>query len=294
MFEQRFSLEIPVRLGNLTLSFFVSDSLYAVGADCVSTPHNHGSHYELRYVLRGQGRQMVGNTTVNTSPGELLLIYPGEYHYQSAENIRTDLTQYNLRFALMELPQNAPSRQRRAHERLVEALRSTRVLQDAETRMAEPFRRLTEEIRRRNDGYFYVLQAMCTVILTELLRLLPEFAATAVFPAEELKYNGYWRLQIDRFLSTRYGDDVRLQDLADAVKLSKRQTERLMQREYGMGYSQKLTETRIQFARYQIRHTNKPLRQIAMDCGFQSYGYFWGCFRRITGISPGEARKMQE
>jgi len=293
VFEQRFSLEIPVKLGNLTLSFFVSDSLYAVGEECVSTPHNHGSHYELRYVLHGQGRPTVEDTLLDTARGELLLIYPGEYHYQSEEYISADLTQYNLRFALMELPQSAPSRQKRAHERLTEALRSTRVLRDTELCMAEPFHRLTEEIRQRNNGYFYVLQATCSVILTELLRLLPEQIATAVFPAEELKYNGYWRLQIDRFLSQRYGDDVCLQDLADAVKLSKRQTERLMQREYGMGYSRKLTETRIQFARYQIRHTDKSLRQIAADCGFQSYGYFWSCFRRLTGTSPGELRQRE-
>ncbi|MBQ9132148.1 MAG: helix-turn-helix domain-containing protein [Clostridia bacterium] len=290
LFDLPFSLEIPVNIGNLKVSFLVSETLYAVGKECVSTPHNHGSHYELRYLVGGKGVQIVGETPIQASCGDFLLIYPGEYHYQSLQGCGDDLAQYNLRFSLREPAPGATSPQKRAYAEVISGLDRLRWGRDTERRLEEPFCRLTREISRREPGYFYSLQAMCAVIFTELLRLLPEDARMHVFSGEELRYGGYWRVRIDRFLNARYGEAICLQDLADAINLSKRQTQRLMQREYGMGYSQKLTETRIQYAKYQLSYTQKSLQQIAYDCGFQSYGYFLTCFRKLTGMSPGEFR----
>jgi AraC-like DNA-binding protein len=221
----------------------------------------------------------------------LILIYPGEYHYQSRENCSVDLAQYNLRFLLREPTQNAKSQDKKAYGDLVLALKSFRWGKDREHRFENLFSGLLQEIHSKKAGYFYNIQALCTLIFTELIRLLPENVWVSVFPAEELRYNGYWRVRIDGFLSTRYSDPIRLQDLADAINLSKRQTERLLQKEYGMGYSQKLLETRIQFAKYQLQHTDKSVQQIAYDCGFQSYGYFLNCFRKVMGISPQDVKK---
>jgi AraC-like DNA-binding protein len=291
--EFPFSLEIPVRVGRLSASFFVTENLYAQGEQCISKPHNHGSHYEIRYLIRGGGIQTIGEHPVKAEKGELILIYPGEYHYQSRENCSADLAQYNLRFLLREPTANAKPRDRKAYGDLVSALKSFRLGQDRGRRLENPFSRLLQEIHRKEAGYFYNIQALCTVIFTELIRLLPESVWGSVFPAEELRYNGYWRVRIDGFLSNRYADPIRLQDLADAINLSKRQTERLLQKEYGMGYSQKLLETRLQFAKYQLQHTDKSIQQVAYDCGFQSYGYFLNCFRKVLGSTPQEIKKRE-
>lgn len=294
MLDFPFSLEIPVSIGRLKLSFLVTETLFAQGDQCISKPHNHGSFYEIRYLDRGRGVQTVGEMPIQTEKGELILIYPGEYHYQSKQDCSDDLAQYNLRFLLKEPSENANLQEKKAYKELSVALRNFRCGRDEEHRLEKPFSGLLKEIQNKEAGYFYNIQALCTVIFTELVRLLSESIWNIVFPADELRYNGYWRVRIDGFLSNRYADPIHLQDLADAINLSPRQTQRLLKREYGMGYSQKLLETRIQFAKYQLQHTDKSVQQIAYDCGFQSYGYFAECFRRVTGISPQEMRKREQ
>ena len=294
MFDLPFSLEIPVKLGNLYLSFWVTETLHAVNEECISLPHNHGSHYEIRYIVKGSGKQVIGETLIEANPGDLILIYPGEYHYQAGEGVTPELEQYNLRFFLKEPAEDAAKSQIRAYGELTAALRNIRCAYDENARLKDLFQRLTKEIQCKEIGYFYNLQALCSVIFTELLRLLPQTALVHAFPSEELKYNGYCRLQIDHFLKDHYGEAVCLQDLSDTIGLSKRQTQRLIQREYGMGYSQKLMETRVQFAKYRLLHTDTPIQQIAYDCGFQSYGYFLTCFRKLTGQSPATVRKQKK
>ena len=235
--EMPFSLEIPVRVGRLNLSFFVTENLYAVGEQCASKPHNHGSHYEIRYLVQGSGVQMLEGTPLSIEEGEWILIYPGEYHYQGQADCSVDMAQYSLRFLVQEPSTTAKPSEKKAYADMILSLRSLRRGRDTERRWGELFAGVLREIHGKKAGYFYSVQAFCTVIFTELIRFLPKSVWISVFPAEELRYNGYWRVRVDGFLNNRYADSIRLQDLADAINLSKRQTERLLQKEYGMGYS---------------------------------------------------------
>jgi AraC family transcriptional regulator len=50
---------------------------------------------------------------------------------------------------------------------------------------------------------------------------------------------------------------------------------------------------RTEMARWLLIHTDKPLADIAFDCGFFDQSHFTNVFRRRTGASPGAFRREQ-
>ena len=291
LFQKPFSLEIPVSVGVLNVRFFINENLYVVNSECASVPHNHHD-YELRYVASGRCDQIIGISTYSASAGELLLVYPLEYHCQSQISDATDFSQYNLRFYL-DPPANAgeDSIQQRAYTNMVNLLRDTRKLRDTDSTLLTFFRQLSEEIYQKRAGYISNLKALCCLIMTQVIRLSGGSNAW-IFPAEELKYRGYERTIIDEFFRRQYLTDVTIRDLADDMRVSVRQVNRIMHRMFGISFTQKLTEMRLWEATRQMTATDKTMAQISKDCGFQNYNTFFVNFQKIHRMTPAEFRLM--
>lgn len=139
---------------------------------------------------------------------------------------------------------------------------------------------------RKKNGFFFALQGYCTVLATEILRL----SENNVFGNEKTGRCVLWRTKLDEFFFSRYGEDVRIADLAGEMNLSLRQTERLIKKVFGITYSEKLTDTRLRRAKELLKTTDKLVKDIACECGFVSNGYFSKCFNRHTGMTPTEYR----
>ncbi len=282
------SLEIPISFGNVRISFFVYENLFFAGALCASIPHSH-SEYELLYTVRGDGRQTVDGKDVICRAGDLLLLRPDTYHYQSAEKISEDVERCSFRFFLRPPAPSAAPNEQKGYHALRDALDRIFLLRDGEGKLYDCFSRLHRELSERRLGYFECVRATCTLLLTELLRLA-EADGDGIFPSEELRHATYFRNRIEGFLRWRYAEKVGIEELAEALHLSTRQTARLLHRYWGMSFVHKLTEVRLAQARVLLTETQTPLIKVATACGFQSYSYFCTCFRRATALSPGAYR----
>ena len=86
------------------------------------------------------------------------------------------------------------------------------------------------------------------------------------------------------FFSNRYSEDVRLSDLAEAIHLSERQTERLVIEHTGRGFRDELTETRVKIARQRLADKNMTLGEIAGYVGYRSYAGFWKAMKKSGAI----------
>ena len=82
-----------------------------------------------------------------------------------------------------------------------------------------------------------------------------------------------------------------LEELAAILHLSVRQTQRLLQRNFGKTFSQKLNEARIAAAAQLLLNTGLSVTEIGERTGFSSIEHFSSSFRRFTGVSPTQYRK---
>lgn len=83
-----------------------------------------------------------------------------------------------------------------------------------------------------------------------------------------------------------------LDTLADKLKLSTRQTQRLLMEYYGKSFQQKKTEARMSVAAILLSDKTRSITSIAEDLGYSSIEHFSSAFKNFYQINPREYRKQ--
>lgn len=97
-------------------------------------------------------------------------------------------------------------------------------------------------------------------------------------------------LQIIRVMQRNLEIPISLDLMPDKVGLSRRQIERLFQRNLGTTPGQYYLSLRLTRARQLLLSTNLPITHVLVACGFSSSSHFSRCFRNEFGIRPHEMR----
>lgn len=112
-------------------------------------------------------------------------------------------------------------------------------------------------------------------------------------PAEEGK--GFRELAASiRYIQSRYGQSLRVEELARMSSLSTYQYERRIKKIFHVTAGQFIIKTRIDAARRLLETTGKPIVDVAVECGFFDQSAFTRQFKATTGLTPGNYRKQME
>lgn len=87
-----------------------------------------------------------------------------------------------------------------------------------------------------------------------------------------------------------FADPVSPASLAKRSGLSPARFARLVKRIFGITPSQLITKTRLAAASVMLRETQRPVADIALDCGFFDHSAFTRAFRSATGTTPTQFR----
>ena len=85
-------------------------------------------------------------------------------------------------------------------------------------------------------------------------------------------------------------EPLRLEELADAVGLSRRQVERLFHLQLQRSPARYYLELRLERARMLLIQSAMPVIEVAVACGFVSSSHFSKCYRETYGCSPQATR----
>ena len=99
---------------------------------------------------------------------------------------------------------------------------------------------------------------------------------------------------IEDYFNEYYDRNISLKKLSELLFLSEKQTERIINKYFGMGFKQFLCKTRIKIAQNLLRDTDKEVKQISEEVGYQSYNGFYTAFKRETGFTPLDYRKKHQ
>ena len=67
---------------------------------------------------------------------------------------------------------------------------------------------------------------------------------------------------------------------------SREHVNRLIRQYYGKTTTELVQELRLEYARRELLMTNRPIMEIALDCGWSNLGYFYRLFRAYFGVTP--------
>lgn len=98
-------------------------------------------------------------------------------------------------------------------------------------------------------------------------------------------------LFVDQYFLGGYAGQS-LDDLARALSLSPRQTQRLLHRYYGKPFSSKTLESRMGVTSLLLAETDRSIADIGCYTGYSSPAHFGVAFRRYFGMAPSDYRRQ--
>lgn len=127
--------------------------------------------------------------------------------------------------------------------------------------------------------------ARMTMILIDILRAASPASPPAGLPSRSAPWQTNMAM-IDEFFSPwpeAIGSET---DLAQRLRLSRHQLNRIIQQNYGMSFRQKLKLAKMDYASWLLRSTDYSCYQISMLCGYTAESSFYKAFGAYFNMSP--------
>lgn len=151
----------------------------------------------------------------------------------------------------------------------------------------EPVLLRLESIAREEAPDYELYESEClTQLMTLLLTKKPERGGHA--SGETLQK---WE-QIHQYLEEHFAEKITLEDLGKRFSVSKYYMLRGFKRRYSVTIVQFINQCRMNYAKNELRFTDKQIDTIAEECGIHDSSYFNRIFRTTEGISAGAYRRQ--
>ena len=247
--------------------------------------HGH-TFMEIVLVLAGKGVHLAGEAAAEISAGDVLLVYPGILHgYDRTETLGLVNLVYDPQYLALPLldGNRMPLFQRfmvprtpSAPEQVVQPL--LHLTRTEQRRAASRIRRLAAEIGSERPGRMFFGLALFMELITELCR---SETATATHTDME-----YLVGEAIRYMHNHLPDTIRMEALAGLVNMSRRNFFRHFRNATGKTPAEYLKELRLASAMELLRHSDLPIGEVALRCGFCDGNYIGHLFRERLDTTP--------
>ena len=244
--------------------------------DWHSTMH---SHYfsEFIYVLHGQGRFLVENTVLDIKENDLVIVNP------HVEHTETSLKDHPLEYIVLGVdnviftfdPLGAASSYRLYH------------YQEQASQMNWYLKTMLREVENKALYHEVVCQNLLQVMISHMMRLA-NFTLSVVSSRRLRSVSS----SAKRFIDDHFKEAVTLQELADELHVGKFHLIHSFTEDYGISPINYLIARRVEESKTLLKTTDLNIAKIASFTGFSSQSYFSQCFRRLSGFTPNEYRRI--
>ncbi len=247
--------------------------------------HSHGNGcYEIHYIPAGYGKLRANGSFYDIVPNTLFVTGPHVEHAQ------TPAQQDPMQEYCIYLKFDHPSRGKSASP-TVESFLSVpfwfgRDGQDIHTLML----RLFAELRQRYTGYQEQVSLLLSQLVIYMVRNYEQrqISSTSFAPKNLTDAKS---VIIEEYFLYEY-QSLSLGALADRLKLSPRQTQRLLMESYGKSFQQKKAEARMSAAAILLSDPERSITSIAEVLGYSSGEHFSGAFKSYYHMCPRDYRRL--
>lgn len=127
---------------------------------------------------------------------------------------------------------------------------------------------------------------VCRSLLGTLAHLIVRSLETASLLPAGLDVADFTSRQVIEYLRRHYAENISLDDVAEAVHLSRNYLATVFRRETGKTIVGALTEIRLEHAKHLLVEQRRPVREVAAAVGFRSPEHFCRVFQRHENIPP--------
>jgi len=247
--------------------------------------HSHGAGcYEIHYIPSGYGKLEAEGACYDITPDTLFVTGPHVEHTQIP--IQPDpMQEYCVYVKIDHSARNGAS------SAVIDAFTSTPFWIGKDVQGIHGLLRLLfDELEHRYIGYQNQTGLLLSQLLIYIVRNYQHcqvsrtpFARKNLADAKFVIIEGYFLYEYQT---------LSLSVLADRLKLSPRQTQRLLTEYYGKSFQEKKTEARMSAAAVLLTDKNRTITSIAEELGYSSSEHFSSAFRKYYQTTPREYRKQ--
>ena len=278
MRDPQIQVTVPFEQGQMRLRLTHADGV--IHKYTWDSKRHCNAEYELHVILRGTCTLDVEDSQYQLHGGQAVLIAPGKYH--KPNSVPGDFERFSLSFTLEKGP-------------LLSAMKLA-VSQchcfDPSPELMQYCNRFVAESERKTPFQKYAQEALLTLLAVTLIRDL-QLANYQAAQWEEEEIPGRIDL-IDNYFERHFHEKNGSAGLAEQLHLSKRQLDRILNAHYGMGFQEKLIQTRMDHAALLLRTTEKTVQDIIGAVGYNSVTAFYKAFRDTFHMTPQEYRQHCE
>jgi AraC-like DNA-binding protein len=153
---------------------------------------------------------------------------------------------------------------------------------------------INSEFQKKEQGYRFAIKSGLYKLVVFLLR---NTAAEEAVNTDRITNERNHTRHLEQIFSFMYSNfdnpDLKLEDAAFEVGLSKYYLTRFLKEQTGLGYHDHLSRVRLSKARQYLAESDMPIIDIAYLCGFQSLTTFNRLFKEYTGTNPSAYRNQK-
>lgn len=143
---------------------------------------------------------------------------------------------------------------------------------------------LLAESQQGQLGSQLYLDSLANVLAVDLLR--HHATTTPRLPVYDGGLPPRQLRQILDFVDAHLDQDLRLETLAQLLDMSQFHFSRLFKQSMGASPYQYLIRQRVERAKSLLKTSDRPIVDIALECGFNSHSHLSKQFRQVTGMTP--------
>lgn len=258
----------------------------------VSEYHTH-DYFEVNYVCDGSCMNLVEDRTVIMNKGDLVILHPGAFHTLYADsdskviNFMIDKDWMCEEFQHV-IPCNGTLYKFLSYSESDEFYKYVVCPFKSENKkVIATVSKLADSLAEVSH-WRYLKQEGC---MLELLYLLAEQCEDA-YLSQGQGMSSDKIIDILIYMSENYAT-VTLEILSEKFFYSKTHICRLFLRNMGKSFNQMLIDIRVSRASLLLRNTDLTVDEIAHAVGYDSVEYFQRLYKKKTGMTPGEYRKIR-
>lgn len=251
------------------------------GKRTLPLPLNHHPDLEFQYIKRGRGSYLIGGRLYSFQKNSLLIVLPGDFHrfipapgvYMEKASLFMAARALRRSRSLADFPKIFPRHI---------------VLPEIEaTNVEAAFNRIQREMAQQDEHWTDIVTGELKIFLCLVKRLSKQPLATA--------RENPLVAQMAEYIEGHFTQDLRLPAIARVFGYSPNYLAHIFKEQMGIGPKQYILQCRVAEAK-RILQTERSLtvRAVAQQVGFDDFGLFNRCFKRLTAMRPAAYRNVSE
>ncbi len=232
--------------------------------------------YQINYITEGYGIFENSYGTFRITPGTIMILFPGEWHrYRPLKT--TGWKEHYVGFAGHFVPKLLKPDFFKKENPLIRV--------GFKNDLQDTFYRILEIVLNEKTGYQQICTGLCIAYLGQIISSVKN----KEFEGKDIEK----KIQRACFLLREtFNSEINVVELAEELNTGYSYFRRMFKKYTGISPLQYHLQLRLKRAENMLAMTDKSIKEIAFELGFQSLYYFSRLFKQKKGMSPTEMRNL--